>query len=176
MFKGMTKRERLMIAIGGFFAVATFLWLGVYEPAVERRETLKRKIDSKEKELSEVTALAENYLQIKNNLDRFEASLSTHAEGFSLLAEIESHASAAGVRDNVTSMSPLPPVAIEGYTENPIEIKMEDTSLPKLIRFLEFARGSENILRVKRISIKPDYEDQSRLDASITIAGYEVAR
>jgi len=174
--KNMTPREKAMVASGGLFVVIIGIWLGVYEPAVEHRELLNRKIETKTMELKEVSALAENYLKEKTRVDMFESRIKARPKDFSPLAEMEGLAAAAGVRDNISSMSPKPSQAVGNYTEALFEIKMEKVTLPRLVRFLESVRDSKNMLLINRVSIKPGYEDQSMLDVSMTVAVYEMAR
>jgi len=174
--KNLAPRETLTVVLGAVFVTAALLWIGVYEPAIKHRETLMRKIDTKERELIEVKALADRYVEETKGFNRLDSRLESRPEGFSPLSEMESLASSSGVGENITSMEPMPPVSIGDYTESLIKIEIEKTTLPGLVRLLESMRGSKNVLRVKRIAVKPMFEDQSMLDVSMTVAAYEVAR
>lgn len=173
---GLTPRERIAVVSGALFAGTVILWVGVYEPAVKRHETLVRKIESKERELAEVAALAEKSLRIRSRFERLEKRLEDSPRGVSPFSELESLAAAAGAKDSVASMTPLPPRDAGGYTESLIKIEMEKTTLPELVRLLKAMRGSRMLFRVKRVSIKPEYDDPSKLDVSMTVAAYRAQR
>ncbi|MGK7345710.1 MAG: type II secretion system protein GspM [Candidatus Nitrospinota bacterium M3_3B_026] len=172
----LTPRERVIVLLGSLFAVIVLSWIAVYEPAAQRHETLARKIESKERELAEVSALARKYVRMKEGFDRLNRRLKGRPRDFSPLSELESLAGGAGARDSVASMTPLPPRDIEGYTESLIKIEMEKTTLPELVRLLKAMRESGAVFRVKRVSIKPEYDDPSRLDVSMTVAAYGAPR
>ncbi|VAX17498.1 hypothetical protein MNBD_NITROSPINAE04-954 [hydrothermal vent metagenome] len=174
--KSMSQRESLMTLSAGVFVAVIILWLGVYEPMATRKEVLKRKIKVKSEELLEVSALSGRIVTEKRHLERFESALKKQPEGFSSLARMENLATKAGMRKNITSMSPQASTDIGGYKESSINIKVEKVSLPQLVMFLESMRGSGSILRIKRISIKPKYEDASILDVSMSVASYNTVK
>ncbi len=164
-----------MVASGVVFVALVFGWLGVYKPLVEKRDLMERKIAAQKDELMEVSALAEKYLDARKRFDRLDAKLKSQPPGFSPLAAIESLAFKAGVRDNVVSMIPQSPVVIEGYQESPVDLKLDKVTLPRLLAFLKSVRNSKNYMRIKRISIKTEYENPEMLSVSMTITGYEVS-
>jgi len=176
MLKGMNQRERLMVITAGVFIAVTVGWLGVWEPAVEGREALVVKIKAKQKEKLEVEALAEKFRGAKLRFSRLEAKLESQGERFSPLGEMESIAESAGLKENMVSMTPQPPVEVEGYIESLIALKLEKVELSKLVSFLKLVRNSRNYLRVKRVSITPQYENPEWLNVSLSVAGYELAK
>jgi general secretion pathway protein M len=173
---GLSARERVALAAASVFVVGTALWLGVYEPAVEKREALRKKIATKTAEIEESKTLARGIADLKSQTARFDARLMARPAGFSVITEMETLAQSSGVRENVVSMNPQRPADVAGYKESAVELVMERTPLSKLLRLLESMRDSQGLLRVKRITIKPQYKDPSLLDVSMTVAGYEKAR
>ena len=176
MIKGMNERERFMVIATGVFIFVTVGWLGVWEPAVERREALVLKIEAKKKEKTEVEALAARFHGAKLRFSRLEAKLKSQKGGFSPLGVMENIAASAGLKENVVSMTPQPPVEIEKYIESLISLKLERVELSKLVLFLKLIRNSKNYLSVKRVSIKPQYENPEWLNVSLSVAGYEPAK
>lgn len=176
MIKGMNERERLMVIVAGIFIFVTVGWLGVWEPAVERREALVVKIEAKKKEKLMVEALAAKLRGAKLLFGRLEMKLRSQEGGFSPLGVMENMAAAAGLKENVVSMTPQPPVEIEGYVEALIALKLEKVELSQLVAFLKLVQNSKNYLRVKRVSIKPQYENPEWLNVSLSISGYESAK
>lgn len=173
---GISARERAALAVAAFFVVGTALWAGVYEPAVEKRAALRKKIATKTVEIEESKTLAREIADMKSQTARFDARLTARPSGFSVITEMENLSQSSGIRENVVSMTPQRPADVAGYKESAVELVMEKTPLSKLLRLLESMRDSQGILRVKRITIKPQYKDPSLLDVAMTVAGYEKPR
>jgi type II secretory pathway component PulM len=173
MIKGMNERERILVIAAGIFIFITVGWLGVLEPTVERRDALVLKIEAKKKEKQAVDALAARFHSAKLRFRRLEMKLKSQGVGFSPLGVMENMAASAGLKENVVSMNPQPQVEIEGYMESLIALKLEKVELSKLVTFLKLIQNSENYLRVKRVSIKPQYENPEWLTVSLSITGYE---
>jgi len=171
----ISSREKAMIAAAVALVAVAVGWIGVYEPAVERRAILLRKIEARKAELAEVTGLAQKYDGLKRRFDALDRRLGAQEAGYSPLASMESLASRAGLKENMVSMAPQPVIPLEGYRETPVELKLEKVTLPRLVGFLLSVRNSPRYLRVKRASIKPRYENPDWLDVSLTISGYEPA-
>lgn len=169
----LSSREKNALAILAAFISVTFLWFGVYEPAIDKRDTLIRKIEIKKNELIEARALADALVEQKADFSAFITRLNKQEAGSAPLSEVEALAVAAGIRESITNMSPSPPVMMDKFSETRLEIKMRGISLASLIDFLESLKGSKSEARVNRITIKPQFKDPSLLNLSLTLAFYE---
>ncbi|VAX17019.1 hypothetical protein MNBD_NITROSPINAE02-1577 [hydrothermal vent metagenome] len=176
MLNNISPRERVMVFSVALVAVISFLWLGVYDPLVEGRVTLKRKIDVKKKELVEVSILSKRVREEKKRYERLRKKLNALPRGLSAIAAMESLATEAGIRGKIVSMSPQPSVNIEGYKESLINIQIRNVSLQEIKLFLESKQESQNVFRIKRISMKPKFDDPSLMDISMSVASYEAIR
>jgi len=172
----VSAREKTALALAVFFVAATALWIGVYEPAVEKRSAMMKKIAVKTAEVEESRALARSISALRGDMARFDSRLAGRPPGFSVITEMETLAQSSGARENVVSMTPQRPAELGGYKESGVELTMEKTTLPKLLRMLQAMRDSHGMLRVKRLTVKPQYKDPSLLDVSMTVAGYEAIR
>lgn len=172
----VSAREKIALAAVVVFVAVTLLWVGVYEPAVEKRSSMRKKIETKSAEVEESRTLVRKISAIKTEMARFDTRLGGKPAGFSVITEMENLAQSSGARENVVSMTPQRPAELGGYRESGVELVMEKTTLPKILRLLQAMRDSQGLLRVKRMAIKPQYKDPSLLDVSITVAGYEVVR
>ena len=170
----LSDREKIVVTIMTLFLAVTFLWLGVYEPTVERQKTMARKIETKKEELITVRALSARVSSLKSQLSQFESRLAKRGVGSSPLAETEAVAVSSGVREKITAMSPQPPIAKDRFIETLMEIKMKGVTLSGLVRFLESLTGSKSAARVNRIVIRPEFDDPGELAVSLTLAFYEV--
>jgi len=165
-----------MVTAGALFTAVVAAWLGVYDPIVSSRRAMERRIEAKKTELIELASLAERYQSVRSRFSALEGKLAAQPQGFSTVTAIESLAAAAGVSGQVASMAPQPPQTIEEYEEQAVTARLEGISLPQLVVLLEGARGAEQYVRVKRISIRPQYKKPGLLDVTVTLAGYTVAR
>lgn len=172
----VSPREKMTLAAAGIFMTATMLWVGVYEPAVEKRVAMRKKIETKTAEVAEARGLAGAILGRKAEMARFERRLAARPAGFSVITEMENLAQSSGARENVVSMTPQRPAELGGYRESAVDLALEKTTLPKLLRLLQSMRDSHGLLRVKRLTVRPQYKDPSLLDVSMTVAGYETIR
>ncbi|MBI4828982.1 MAG: type II secretion system protein M [Nitrospinae bacterium] len=175
-FNALQPRERWAVTAGAAVVALTAAWLGVYDPVVSSRYALERRIEATKTELTELAGLAERYQSIRRRFTALDAKLAAQPEDFSAVTAIESLAAAAGVSGQITSMTPQPPQTMEGYEEQPVTARLEEVTLPQLVVLLESARGAEHYLRVKRVSIRPQYKKPDLLDVTLTLAGYRVAR
>jgi general secretion pathway protein M len=171
-----SEREKMALIVAAFFVAVTILWVGVYEPAVEKRASMRKKMETKTLEVAESKALARTISTLKGEIARFDTRLAAKPAGYSVITEMETLAQSSGARENVVSMTPQRPAELGGYRESGVELTLEKTTLPKLLRMLQAMRDSHGLLRVKRMTIKPQYKDPSLLDVSMTVAGYEAVR
>jgi type II secretory pathway component PulM len=172
-FGGLAPRERTMVGGALLFALATFLWIGVYEPVVEGRAKLVRSIESKKEELAEVRGLAGRVSALQTTFVAFDAKLRARSGAVSPLSEVESLTDAAGIRENVTAMSPTQKTPLDGYTEQVVAVRLKKMSYGRLMAFIKQMGASESGLRIKRMTVKPEYEDPTLLDVVLSIAAYE---
>jgi len=176
MLKNISPRERMMVIIAIVFTMVITIWIGVYEPFVEKTQILERKIEAKTKELAEISALAEKLTKEQSRIASFETTLQRNPFKGSLLTKMESLASKAGIRKNIASMAPSPVNELDGYSESAVTIKIEKTTLPGIVHFLESITASPGVMRIKRISMRPKYDNPSDIDVSLTIANYNFAK
>ncbi|VAX21801.1 hypothetical protein MNBD_NITROSPINAE01-1557 [hydrothermal vent metagenome] len=176
MLKNINPRERILIVSTIIFTLVVALWIGIYEPFLEKQEIMARKIEAKTKELAEVTALAKKLAREQSLINRFEMKLRKKPFKGSLLAKMESLAADAGIRKNIASMAPSPANEFDGYRESTVAIKIEKATLPGVVHFLESINATPGVMLVKRISIRPKYDDPSKLDVSLAISNYGFAK
>lgn len=172
----LSAREKMALAVAVVFVAVTTLWIGVYESAVEKRSAMRKKIVTKTAEVEESRALVRSISGLRGDMARFDARLAGRPPGFSVITEMETLAQSSGARENIVSMTPQRPAELGGYKESGVELTMEKATLPRLLRLLQAMRDSHGLLRVKRLTVKPQYKDPSLLDVSMTVAGYEVSR
>ena len=172
MLDNLSAREKIIVTGGGALAALLLLWALFLEPAARERKETAQKIETKKNELAQSKELARKVMEAKSRFGALETRLAA-AEGPSLISVVENLAKSSGIKSNVTTMEPQPPTELDRYLESSVNIKMEKVSLSGLIDFLTIASRQSVYLRMKRVSIKPQFQNPDLLDAGITICWYE---
>lgn len=172
MLANMSPRERTAAIGGGALAILILLWATVADPIAKGRVALAQKIESKKREIVEVRELSGKLLAVKGRFGALERRMAERG-GPSLLSVVESAANAARVKERAASMEPQPPAEVEGYMESSVALKMDKIGLGGLVDFLKEVAAQKTFIRVKRISVKPLFENPDLLDVSLTLCWYE---
>ena len=170
-FNQLSQRERLTLLAGAVIVVVLLFIFGIFAPY---RATLKRldtKIASRQRQLTEVRQLGQEYKQLKQQLAASERRLASGGD-FSLLSFVEATSIRLAGRDNLTSMRPQPTATIEGFREEAVEVKLEKIRLNQLIQLLFVADTAPAPMLVKTLRIKPRFDDRNLLDVVVTFASY----
>ncbi|MDH5510665.1 MAG: type II secretion system protein M [Nitrospinota bacterium] len=168
----MNSRERAMVVGGGALALVILFWAMVIDPTVKGRSELASRIETKKKEIVEVRELARKISLSRIKFGALERRM-PEPGGSSLLSTMETIATESGIKDGVASMEPQPQVEVEGYSENSVAMRMEKIRLKELVGFLNEVGRRKSYIRVKRLSIKPLYEDPDLLEVKLTVSWYE---
>ena len=119
-------------------------------------------IGKKEKELSEIKTMKEEYLLLREKMKEVDAK--ARAKSGSALSELENIALRSNIRKNISSMKPqISSAAPEGHRETTIEIRIENITLYELVNYLNMAEGSAHPMRIKKLNIKTRYDNPKNL-------------
>ncbi|HJM82124.1 MAG TPA: type II secretion system protein GspM [Nitrospinota bacterium] len=169
----MSHRERLLLGVIIIISLVTFLWVGIYEPLTDQRASLEQKILSKRGELMEISAIADRYVEVKTVIDLINQRISSGKTNKSLLASMELLAKNSGLSSNVVSMSPTQTMQFDGYKEYGVELRLEKVSLPALVSLLQEIKKTTGYARVKRMSVKTNYENPAFLKVALRVSNYK---
>ena len=168
----MNPREKIMVIGGGAMAVIILLWALVIDPTVKGRVELAGKIETKKDEIVQTRQTAAKISLARLRFGALERRMPASG-GPSLLSVMEGVTISSGVNENVASMEPQPPADVEGYTESSIAMRIEKIPLSGLVALLGQTTGQKTYIRLKRITIKPLYENPDLLDVALTVSWYE---
>jgi general secretion pathway protein M len=93
-------------------------------------------------------------------------------ENFSLFSFVEAITAQAATKENLVYMRPQPVSVQEDFKEESVEIKLERIRLDQLVRLLYEIDAANAYLQVKNLRIKTRFDDQSQLNAVLTISSY----
>lgn len=168
----LSSRERWVLgggAILGFLLVVYFSLLG---PTLERMALLDRLIPQKEKELQDFARLQEEYRTISQGIQEVQRRIPA-ANQFSPLSFLEETAARNQIRSNIAYIRPMVPQLQEPYREIPVEVKVENVTLARIVPFLTSIENAPFVLRIKRLSMKTRFSDPTFMDITFVVSSYE---
>jgi len=167
----ISPRDRLLLYILGGFLSALLVFILV-ERVQEWYENLDTQIASKTDELKKVSRLREQYLETHGELEAIKAKLDGQQEKFSLLSFIEDLAKKEKIREKIGSVKPKTLPLVDPYEEKYVELQMDDITLPQLVDFIYKIEHSGNVLKVKRLRIKPHYNNRDLLEVVMQVTTF----
>jgi hypothetical protein len=166
----LSARERLLLGAACGAMLVIGLYVLIWEPLAAGREMLDRRIALKERELIDVQALRDSYLDLLRQFDASQAVLDKADEKFSLFPFIESTVADVVGRERITSMNPQNKTVGENYREDSVELKLKEVSLDKLVDLMYKIEKGPHPLRVTRLQVKKRIRDPHHFDVIATVS------
>jgi general secretion pathway protein M len=166
------RREKLAIVVGGVAVALLLFYRFGLGPALERLHTLDRLVAQKEREVHEMKTLRDTYLAQKNLMEEVNRSLAQRGQEFAFFSFLEDLANKAGVKNNIVYMKPALSTAGELYRESSVEMRLEGIGLQQLIRYLYDIERAPQLLRVRRMAIKPRTANADLLDVTFQVSTF----
>ena len=169
----LAKREKYMVSFA-VFAVAVFCLLQfMVFPFFEKRDNLRRGVKGKEQDLQEILALSVEYQTYKKGSQGVKKVLANRKKGFTLFSFLEKAAGAAEVKQHIKYMKPSKSQGSGPYKESLVELKLESITLKQLVNYLYRVESPENVVRLKRVSIKENKKEEGYMDAILQVLTFE---
>ena len=168
-FHQLEPREKLFLAVGAIFILLIVGIFGIYRPYQNAVIEAERSIVSKQRQLDQLRELVAEYKTLQNRMQRAEAKLDGPAGG-SALALLEGLAVRIGSRENLNYIRPQPPQVEGAFRIENLDAKLEKLTLQQVVRLLWELERSETLLQVKNLHLKQRFDDETRLDATLTVS------
>lgn len=173
MFVKLAKREKYLVSLAAC-AVAIFLLFQLLVfPFFEERKRIQRGIRAKEEGLKEIVRLGAEYRVHKKGFQDIKQILAKRKTGFTLFSFLEKEAGDAELKGHIKYMKPSNPQNTGPYKESMIEMKLEGITLNQLVGYLYRIESPENIIGIKRISIKENKKESGYLDAILQVLTFQ---
>jgi len=169
----LTKRERLYVSLGASLITAFLVFQFVLLPFVNAKEKVRHSIEVQKKALEEIVALRSEYRTLRVDSGNIGAILARRSQGFTLFSFLEGHAGKAGIKSNIKYMKPSSSTDTTPYKESSVEMSLEDITLKQLVEYLYLVESPENLVRIKRLSVKQSKGDPEYLTALIHVVTYQ---
>ncbi len=166
-------REKVVLALGGVFGAILLAYTLVITPYREKMRVLDRRIAQKTVELKEISALSQEYLEIKRRVEEMKARAGKRGKSFPLFSHLESLAAKTRIRGNIASMKPQSTPLGEHYKESSVAVKLENITTKQLVDYLVRIEDSQALLRIKRLQVKKKQAKAKYLDATFIVSTYE---
>lgn len=128
----------------------------------------KKAMNAKKREIAAMAALKADYIGKKALLDAVSQRAASMNE--SPVAAIEEIAKRTGMKDRVASVRPLEEKTSAGYTDKPVEVKLEAVDLNRLVNFIYQAESGPKLMVVRELSMKSRFEDPDLLDVTLRVS------
>ncbi len=169
----LAKREKYLVGIAICFIVVFFLFQFLISPFFEKRERLQRGVMAKEEGLREILSMSAEYQAYKGDSLGIQQLLAQRKKGFTLFAFLERAAGEAGVKEHIEYMKPSTSKGTGPYKESMVEMKLEAITLNQLTGYLYRIESPEDLIGIKRISIKQNKKEAGYLDAVLQAMTYQ---
>jgi general secretion pathway protein M len=167
----LSQRERWALLAGGVVVLITLLYLGVIAPYRSSLEMLDSRINARQRQVKEVQAMRQEFLELQQRLQESEARLSK-AQGFTLFSFMEGVAAQAASKEHLVYMRPQTPAVQGEVREESVEIKLEKIKLDQMVRLLHAIESAEAYLQVKNLRIRTRFDNRALLDVVLTVSSY----
>lgn len=165
-------REKLIMIAGGV-AVTLFLFYRFgLSPALERLRMLDRLVATKERNLHEMRTLRDTYLAQKRLMEEVNQSLAQRGQDFAVFSFLEDLANKTGIKNNIMYMKPALTTPGELFRESSVEMRLEGIALQQLTSYLYDIEQAPQLLRVRRMHIKPRAANPDQLDVTFQVSTF----
>jgi general secretion pathway protein M len=169
----LARREKYLVALAGSVIVLLVLFHFIILPFFESKDRLKEGAKSKEATLNEMIAMSAEYKTIKRNSQGLQDILAKRNKETTLFSFLEKEADNANIKSHIKYMKPSVSQGTGPYKESIVEIKLEAITLKQLVGYLYRIESPEDVIGVKRISIKENTKEPGYLDTILQVMTLE---
>lgn len=168
-------REKVVLGLGAAVGAAVLAYYLLITPYTEKMRVLDRRIVQKTAELKEISALRQEYLEIRERMEELKGKARKRGKSFSLFSHLESLAGKARIKGNIASMKPQSTPLGDRYKESSVEVKLESITTKQLVDYLFSIENSDAFIRIKRLHLKKRRDNPEYLDATFLVSTYETS-
>lgn len=165
-------REKLVLIAGGVAVALLLFYRFGLSPALERLRMLDRLVATKERDLHEMKSMRDTYLAQKRLMEQVNQSLAQRDKDFAIFSFLEELANKTGIKNNIMYMKPALATPGELFRESSVEMRLEGIALPQLTRYLYDIEQAPQLLRVRRMHVKPRAADPDQLDVTFQVSTF----
>ena len=162
----VTKREKYAVWLAGGLIAAVIVSQAVVSPLVDSRRQLNRQLAAQARALQEMHVLKAEYEDIKKSADAERGKMSGRSQGFTLFSFLDTLAGQVGLKDRIAYMKPSKTTLENSpYSMSVVETKLQSITMKQLTAYLYRIETSQNVVRVKGLSISKSGKQDGTVDA-----------
>ncbi len=169
----LARREKYLVSLAGCAIALLILFHFIILPFFERREHLKKEVKQKGVALEEVIMMSAEYKAHKKSFQGLQKILAKREKGVTLFSFLEKAAGKAEVKGHIKYMKPSVSQGTGKYKESMVEMKLEGITLKQLVGYLYRIESPENVISIKRVSIKENKKEAGYLDAVLQVLTFQ---
>jgi general secretion pathway protein M len=170
-WQNMQPRERLFLGGAGAMLVLFLIFKLTIDPLFKHSADLDRQIVTARHQLAELRTMQQEYQRQKTVVDSINSQLKRQ-QNFAIFSRLEEFAGQTGIRNKILYMKPTVSTPSEVYNEESVEVKMEGVTLEQLVRYLHQIENSPQLLKIKRLEIKPRFDNRQILTATFRVSAF----
>ena len=170
-WRNMQPRERLALGGAGAMLVLFLIFKFAIDPLFKHSAGLDRQIVTARRQLAELRTMQQEYQRQKTVVDSINSQLKRQ-QNFAIFSRLEEFAGQTGIRNKILYMKPTVSTPSEVYNEESVEVKMEGVTLEQLVRYLHQIENSPQLLKIKRLEIKPRFDNRQILTATFRVSAF----
>jgi general secretion pathway protein M len=166
----LAPRERVMVFAAAAAVVVFAGWL-VSRQIGRGLSAREQRIEDKTRVLAQVSKLAESYRQRQAQRTELEQRLKGSP------VQLLSYISQQGAQNQIEvgDLRPSPaPAELEGLREDAVEVNLARVELARLAHFLQALERGQGVVKVRRLRITSRADDPNLVDATFTVAAYQL--
>ena len=170
----LNQRQLIWIAATVVVILAVSQWL--IRPIFRQRAKIAKNIQRSEKRLQELVRLEQLYRKMQGENVRVEKNLRNRKQDFTLFAFLEGLAGRDGIKGQIEFMRPSVKSLGDMHQEEQVEMRLQGVSLDRLIPYLYHIEAAPEQVRIRRITIRPQQRDKSRLEVTLVVVTRKLRR
>lgn len=171
----LARREKIVVSAGACF-VGFFLFLHlIVFPFLSSRTNLRRSIQVDHKRLQDIMLLSAEFKALQGSSGGIGKSLAERPKGFTLFSLLERTAGQVHLKDRIKYMKPSKSQAKGQFKISSVEMQFEQITMRQLFEYLHRIEDPENIVKIKRISIKKYKDKSGYVDATLQVSTVQSA-
>ncbi len=165
----LARREKLLVTLAGcvLFLLAVFHFL--IFPFFEEKKRLNNGVEKKQATLQEIVQKRAEYKALKKNYQGLQDVLAKRNKSVTLFSFLEREAAKADIKGHIKYMKPSVSQGTGPYKESMVEMKLEGITLKQLAGYLYRIESPEDVISIKRISIKENKKESGYLDTVLQV-------
>lgn len=150
-------------------AASLLIFVLLVQPSIQGIRGLEKRIERKEKELTEMVFIGKELIKSKTELSTLEKSALSNKEKEALNNILSVIAEKSGIKKALISTESKHTTLSSVFLGNEVVMKFEGITWNGIINFLKIIEERREILRLKRLSLKARFDKPSLLNCSLII-------